>query len=50
MGTSLKNPQQKGSSLAKNGLNNNGLGNNSSRQIPSTKGIDLKGKNPIGQK
>jgi hypothetical protein len=44
MGTSLKNsnpqhqpqpqPQQKGSSLAKNGLSNN-----SSRQIPSTKGI-----------
>ena len=53
MGTSLKNnPPVKGSSLAKNGLGNNGLsnnlGNNSNRQIPSTKGIDIKPKGSYG--
>lgn len=58
MGTSIKNnPQPKGSSLAKNGLSINGLNNgsngvnnnsNSNRQIPSTKGIDIKQKGSFG--
>ncbi len=54
MGTSLKNnPQQKGSSLAKNGMGVNGLANglnnnNSNKQIPSTKGIEIKPKGSFG--
>jgi hypothetical protein len=53
MGTSLKNnPPQKGNSLAKNGLGSNGLNNgtsnNSNRQIPSTKGIEIKPKGSFG--
>lgn len=53
MGPSLKNnPQPKGSSLAKNGLGNNGLNNgtnnSSNRQIPSSKGIDIKPKGSFG--
>jgi hypothetical protein len=54
MGTSLKNnPQPKGSSLAKNGLGANGLANglnnnNSNKQIPSTKGIEIKPKGSFG--
>jgi hypothetical protein len=55
MGTSMKNnPQPKGSSLAKNGLVANGLvnglnnNNNSNKQIPSTKGIEIKPKGSFG--
>jgi hypothetical protein len=53
MGASLKNnPQPKGSSLAKNGLVANGLANglnnNSNKQIPSTKGLEIKPKGSFG--
>lgn len=48
MGTSLKNPQPKGTSLAKNGVN--GINQNSSRQIPATKPIEPKKNNLLGKK
>lgn len=46
MGTSLKNPQAKGTSLAKNSVN--GVNQNSSRQIAATKPIESKKTNIQG--